>query len=127
MLQTLAEAQFVALTTYRRSGEGVATPMWVARDGDDLVFTTPSDTGKVKRLRRDPHVHVQVCSRRGAVEPGAPEADGLARLSEDPEAVRRGEAALRSTYGWQYAVMLRVERLLARGSRTRTIVRVTLT
>jgi uncharacterized protein len=47
-------AQFVSLTTFRPSGAPVATPVWVARDGDALVVTTAVDTGKLRRLRHDP-------------------------------------------------------------------------
>lgn len=122
----LAGAEFVALTTYRRSGEPVSTPMWVAPDGDELVFTTPSDSGKVKRLRRDPRVRVQVCSRRGRARAGALGADGRASVAADEAAVTRGEAAMRAAYGRRYTGMLRAESLLTRGRRERTIVRVRL-
>lgn len=122
----LADAEFVALTTYRRSGEPVSTPMWVAPGGDELVFTTPSDSGKVKRLRRDPSVHVQVCSRMGKVRTGALGAHGRASVAADEAAVARGEAAMRAAYGRQYTGMLRVENLLKRGRRERTVIRVRL-
>lgn len=42
-LRALADEAFVSLTTFRRSGEGVATPVWVIADpdGDGLVVMTP--------------------------------------------------------------------------------------
>ena len=36
-LLALAEARFISLTTFRRSGEPVSVPVWVGRDGDVLV------------------------------------------------------------------------------------------
>jgi len=56
----LAGAAYVQLTTFRRSGEPVRTPVWVAPavdDGDHLVVITVDDTGKTKRLaaRRSNH------------------------------------------------------------------------
>ncbi len=39
-LLALADEQYVLLTTTRRSGDRVPTPVWVARDGDALVVTT---------------------------------------------------------------------------------------
>ena len=66
-LLALAEQRFVLLTTYRRSGEAVSTPVWVAREGDALVVLTPARSGKAKRLRRDPRVQVQPCGRFGKV------------------------------------------------------------
>nr|WP_276511173.1 PPOX class F420-dependent oxidoreductase [Kineosphaera limosa] len=126
VLERLGAAEFVALTTFRRSGEPVTTPMWVARDGDELVFTTPTDSGKIKRLRRDPRVRVQVCSRLGKIQPGALAADGQATLAAGAAEVARGSAVLRRKYGWQYAVMLRAERLFKREQLDRTILRVRL-
>lgn len=126
VLPRLAGAEFVALTTYRRTGEAVSTPMWVAPDGDELVFTTPSDSGKTKRLRRDPRVRVQVCSRMGKVRTGALDAEGRASLADDGAAAARGESAIRAAYGWQFTGMQRIENLLKRGRRERTIIRVQL-
>ena len=46
---TLGREKFVSLTTFRRSGDAVSTPVWIAQDGDALVVTTTEQTGKVKR------------------------------------------------------------------------------
>ena len=68
-LTALGHERFVSLTTFRRNGEGVATPVWVARDGDALVVITPEGTGKLRRLRRDDRVTLRPCDRRGRVAP----------------------------------------------------------
>ena len=44
----LADEKFVSLTTFRKNGVGVPTPVWIGRDGDALVVTTPVGSGKVK-------------------------------------------------------------------------------
>ena len=67
---TLGDEEFLSLTTFRRSGERVSTPMWVARDGDALLMFTPTTSGKVKRLRNDPCVELRPCGRFGRVEDG---------------------------------------------------------
>lgn len=64
-VERLAEARYVSLTTFRRDGTPVATPMWVARDGDELVLWTPTDSWKAKRLRRDPRVTLAPCTYQG--------------------------------------------------------------
>ena len=46
----LGNEQFLSLTTFRRSGERVSTPMWVARDGDALIMFTPQASGKTASL-----------------------------------------------------------------------------
>jgi PPOX class probable F420-dependent enzyme len=68
----LGDEQYVLLTTYRRSGIGVPTPVWAARNGDALIVTTDVESGKVKRIRRSPQVTLQACNgfgkpRRGSV------------------------------------------------------------
>ena len=52
----LGGVSFVSLTTFRRNGAPVSTPVWVAADGDDLVVLTPTASGKVRRLRNDARV-----------------------------------------------------------------------
>ena len=43
----LAGEKFVSLVTCRRSGEPVATPMWIVRDGERLSAWTPADSWTV--------------------------------------------------------------------------------
>jgi uncharacterized protein len=61
----LGAGKYVLLTTYRKDGRPVPTPLWVARDGADLVVWTPTTAGKVKRIRRNGHVTVAPCDVRG--------------------------------------------------------------
>ncbi|MFJ9446178.1 PPOX class F420-dependent oxidoreductase [Kitasatospora sp. NPDC101235] len=63
--ERLAAAKYLLFTTYRKDGTPVATPVWVARDGDALVFTTVTKTGKVKRLRNRSDVLVGPSDIRG--------------------------------------------------------------
>lgn len=48
--------RYVSLTTFRRSGEAVATPVWFALYNGRLYVTTPPDSGKMKRIRNNPEV-----------------------------------------------------------------------
>ena len=75
----LGDERFVSLTTFRRSGERVSTPVWVGRDGDALVVTTPQASGKVKRIRNNPRVELCSCSRMGRVKDGAEPSPGWRR------------------------------------------------
>ena len=125
MLSTIddvAGERFVSLTTFRRDGTPVATPVWIAREGDALVVTTPAYTGKVKRLRRDPRVEMRSCDRRGRVPEGAEPVAGVAEVvAPEPRHV----AALRRKYGVEYRILSVVERLM-RGRRERVILRIRL-
>jgi len=66
----------VMLTTYRRDGRSVATPVGHAIDGSTLYFMTDPGTGKVKRLRHTPTVTLAASTLRGAVK--GPAVTGLA-------------------------------------------------
>ena len=121
-LTRLADEPFVALTTFRRTGEPVSTPVWVAREGEALVVTTSAASGKVKRLRRDPRVELRPCSRSGKVPEGAEPVSAVAAV-EPPSEVATD--ALKRKYGLQYRAISAVERLIARRGRERVILRIT--
>lgn len=63
----LDRGRAVLLTTYRRSGEPVSTPVGYGTDGEWLYFMTDPASGKVKRLRREPRVAVAPCTLSGRV------------------------------------------------------------
>jgi PPOX class probable F420-dependent enzyme len=90
---SLADEQYVSLTTFRKAGTPVPTALWVVGlDGARLGFWTSGDSGKVKRVRSTPRVTVQACDRRGRAAPAAPVASGTARLAspaEQAEIMRR--------------------------------------
>lgn len=110
----IGDSEFVTFGTYRRNGELVATPVWIARDGDELVVTTERNTGKVKRLRNDARVVMQPCSRMGKVEPGAPTVEAVGRVGAPADQDPTANAALARKYGWQFRAITGFERLLRR-------------
>lgn len=81
----LAHARCISLTTFRRDGSPVATPVWFVSDSDRLLIWTFADRGKVKRIRRDPHVTVAPCAATARLLPAC---EGL-----------RVQALLREKYG----------------------------
>lgn len=97
-LATVAAYRYVSLTTFRRTGESVATPVWIARDGDELVVITVDGVGKTKRLRRNPAVELRPCDMRGQVAEGAPMFTGTARVVRD----EAGVAAVKRAIGAKY-------------------------
>ena len=73
----LGDGKYLLVTTYRKDGRTVATPVWVVRDGDALGVWTVADSGKVKRIRNRGDVLVAPCdvrgNRRGEDVPGVAE------------------------------------------------------
>ncbi|WP_309134945.1 PPOX class F420-dependent oxidoreductase [Cellulomonas sp.] len=114
-LRALGDERYVSLTTFRRSGEPVATAVWLARDGDDLVVTTSAGSGKVKRLRHDPRVELRPCDRFGRVADDAQRVAATAEIvgADVDEPHRMG--LLRDKYGLEYRAVTALERLTRRG------------
>lgn len=58
---------YISLTTFRKNGTGVPTPVWFGeKDGKMYVMTRP-DSGKVKRIRNNPQVRIAPSTIRGKV------------------------------------------------------------
>ena len=59
--------KYISLTTFRKSGVGVATPVWFGEENGKLYVMTRSDMGKTKRIRNNSRVRVAPCTIRGKV------------------------------------------------------------
>lgn len=121
----LGDEKFISLTTFRRSGARVPTPVWIARDGDALVVTTPEGSGKVKRLRNDPRVEMVPCSRRGRVADGVDPVSGTVEIVAEEKDRDRLTGFLRHKYGLEFRLVMAVERLVRSGQARRVILRIT--
>jgi uncharacterized protein len=122
----LGDEKFVSLTTFKRNGDAVASPMWVVRDGEHLLVWTPADAWKVKRVGRDPRVVIAACGRTGKVRAGEPKIEGTAKVITEPEVIARAESLLKRKYGWMYRVVTLIEASAARGRKARFVLRIAL-
>jgi len=95
-VERLGAEKYLLLTTFRRDGRAVPTPVWVARDGDELVAWSVVDAGKVKRIRRSGEVTVAACDMRG--RPRGTAVTGHATIA-DPDATNRVRRLLMRKYG----------------------------
>ncbi|NKR39493.1 PPOX class F420-dependent oxidoreductase [Rhodococcus hoagii] len=103
MTATLSEigaAKYVLLTTFKKDGSGVPTPLWAAMDGDRMLMWTESKSWKVKRIRNRPRVTVGVCDARG--NPKGPQIDATAVVLDDAgtEETRDAIARKYGLIGW---------------------------
>jgi uncharacterized protein len=57
--------RYLSITSYKRDGQGVATPVWFVQQDGRLLVETDAASGKVKRIRRNPQVRVAVCTASG--------------------------------------------------------------
>lgn len=82
--------KYISLTTFRKNGVAVATPVWFGEDGDRLYVMTRRDMGKAKRIRNNPRVRVAPCTIRGKVT--GPEFEASARILSEDEDVHARQA-----------------------------------
>ena len=89
VLAPLAKERAVLLTTFRRDGSPVATPVNLAVEGDHAYFRTYDAAGKAKRLRRNPTVEFAASTMRGKIT--GPPHMGRAELAQGDEAKHAAE------------------------------------
>lgn len=88
--------KYMSLETFRKSGEGVRTPVWFAQEGDGLYVTTLSTTGKARRIRNISRVRIAPCDRSGNVE--GEWVEGQAKLLGGEDA-KKANRLLNEKYG----------------------------
>jgi PPOX class probable F420-dependent enzyme len=108
----------VALTTYRRDGTPVSTPVSIAVDGARAVFRSYRNAGKTRRLRRDPTVAVAPSTFRG--RPTGPAVRGTARLLDGDEA-RAAARLLRRKHPFLHGALVPLVHRLGRARLGRTV------
>ena len=112
-VERLARGKYLSLTTFKKDGSAVATPVWVARDGDELVVITDVTSGKAKRIRYNGRVVLAPCDMRGKVT--GPSVDGVARLT-DSTGTDYVAAQIKRKYGLTYTLIGLMEKLRRRES-----------
>ncbi|MCW2875560.1 PPOX class F420-dependent oxidoreductase [Actinacidiphila oryziradicis] len=95
-IERLAAAKYLLVTTFRRDGRAVPTPVWGFRDGDALGIWTVAGSGKVKRIRNRGDVLLSECDVRG--NPSGEEVPGHAEIL-GPRDTARYRALLARKYG----------------------------
>ena len=78
------QATYLSLTTYKRDGTGVATPVWFVQKGDRLLVQTGVASGKVKRIHHNPAVRMAACTASGRLR--GQQMSGVARVLPGSEA-----------------------------------------
>lgn len=98
-MTTPAELQgqkYISLTTFRKTGVPVRTPVWFAEEGGKLYVMNEREAGKVKRVRNNPNVKLAPCTIRGRVT--GPEFNGKARVLPSGEESELARQVIRKKY-----------------------------
>lgn len=64
-LTEFLKEKYLNLETYRNDGHAVQTPVWFVINDGVIYVTTPSTTGKVKRLNRNKNVRIVPSDLKG--------------------------------------------------------------
>jgi PPOX class probable F420-dependent enzyme len=81
----LSKHKYISIETYRKNGTGVRTPVWFVVSQGLIYFRTDAKSGKVKRIRNNPHVKIAPCNMGGNVEGDWYE--GNAKFSDQAESM----------------------------------------
>jgi PPOX class probable F420-dependent enzyme len=84
----LARQRTVLLTTFRRDGTPVGTPVSIVVEGDHAFVRTWDTAGKAKRIRSDPEVTIAPCTAGGRAT--GPPVPAHARILAGEESARAG-------------------------------------
>jgi len=101
-LKQFEKQQYLALETFRKSGQAVKTPVWFVEDGDALYVWTQAGSGKAKRIRNDGTVRVTPST--GSGEPLGEWLPAHAQANESSEAISHVEKLMKKKYGIMFHI-----------------------
>ena len=95
---------YINLSTRKRDGSFVNTPVWFAQEGETNSYYVYSlkNVGKVKRIRNFPEVKVGICTFSGKPKGGWFYA--VANLVDEPENTKVAYSVLRKKYGIKFRI-----------------------
>jgi PPOX class probable F420-dependent enzyme len=108
-LNDIRDANYVALETFRKNGEGVITPVWQAPENDKLYVWTVGKSWKVKRLRNNNRLRICESDYKGT--PKSDWLDARARILETPEEEKAQHRRMAAKYGVQFWLFYWVAKL----------------
>jgi uncharacterized protein len=111
----LAREQYISLTTFRKTGKAVDTPVWFAEQFGTIYVESGKNAEKIKRIRHTARVTLAPCTLSGKVT--GPTVEGRARLLTGAQEIATAESALSKKYGLTrriYSFLMNVTRIVRR-------------
>src|SRR5512132_4319766 len=99
-LEALFPGRYLSVTSFKRDGSGVATPVWFVSDGSRLYALTDLHSAKVRRMRRNPCVLVAPCRVNGRLR--RPPVPARAEVLTEVPDLDRVQRLLRDRYRLSY-------------------------
>ncbi|HEX5622213.1 MAG TPA: PPOX class F420-dependent oxidoreductase [Solirubrobacteraceae bacterium] len=107
-LQALFPGRYLSVTSFKRDGTGVATPVWFVSDGSRLLALTDLHSAKVRRIRGNPHVLIAACRADGKLR--SQPVPALAAVLTATEDLERVQKLLIERYKISYRLVMLVYR-----------------
>jgi uncharacterized protein len=108
-LEALLPGRYLSVTSFKRDGTGIATPVWAVSDGTRLFAFTDLNSAKVKRIRHNPHVEVASCWVSGKLR--RKPVSARAEVLTDTADLERVRELLLARYKISYRVVMLFYRL----------------
>jgi uncharacterized protein len=108
-LEARFPGRYLSVTSFKRDGTDVATPVWFISDGRRLFALTDLHSAKVRRIRRNPRVMVAPCRPDGKLR-GEPVPARAEVLTATPE-LERLQDLLIERYKISYRLVMLVYRV----------------
>ena len=97
---TLENEQYIRLTTFRKNGEAVSTPVWFALEGDKVYVLSLINAGKHKRLKNTSRVELAASDYAGKEHGERFKGEAILHDAES-EMGKYATKALSKKYGFQ--------------------------
>jgi len=98
-LDWLESGQFINLTTFRKNGQAVPTPVWFVWQDDRLYVYTQEQSGKAKRIRANGRALIAPSDVRG--NPLGDFIDARGKILRDADKIKQVDRLFDKKYGIQ--------------------------
>ena len=98
------QEQYINLSTQKRDGRFVNTPVWFSQEGEtnNYYIFSMKNAGKIKRIRNFSDVKVASCTGLGKLK--IDWMDAKTELIDEPEKIKFSFSVLRSKYGFRFKI-----------------------
>ncbi len=121
-LEQFQKQSYLNIETFRKSGQGVKTPVWFTQDEDSFYVWTQTDSGKAKRIRNNGTVNIAPSTGDG--KPLSEWILARAQADDSPAAVQHVKKLMSKKYGIMFHIFGLLGRLRVRSGARYTAIRI---
>ncbi len=108
-LEAAFPGRYLSITSFKRDGTGISTPVWFVSDGERLYAFTDLHSAKIRRIRHNPHVEIAACYPWGKLR--REQVSARAEVLTDTADLERVQELLVSRYRFSYRIVMFFYRL----------------